>query len=253
MISSGSTAFYEAFSKVAAFQDLKAEIIWASDSDSISIWTRASYSLFAPRIYISAGIHGDEPCGPDALLRFLELHPLSWSCDWVIAPSLNPTGLRQGTRENAAGIDLNRDFLRRESGEVRALINWWECQDRACDLHLSLHEDWEASGFYLYEINTGGIGSLAGPILGAVQEVVPLESSGPVDGHELSAPGLILHSPDPDEEEGWPEAIWLAKRSPVLSVTFEAPGRDARDRRTMSLVSALRAALRRFDFPAGES
>lgn len=247
MMSADLNAFQEAFSRVAALQGLKPGIIWESGSDSISIWTRASNPPFAPRIYISAGMHGDEPCGPDALLRFLDLHPLSWSFDWVIAPALNPTGLRHGTRENAEGIDLNRDFLRRESGEIRALINWWECQDRGCDLHLSLHEDWETSGFYLYEINTGKMESLAGTILGEIKREVPLECSGPIDGHELTAPGLILHEPAPDEEEGWPEAIWLVRNFPVLSITFEAPGRDGRENRTMSLVSALRAALSRVE------
>ncbi|MEQ1840136.1 MAG: M14 family metallocarboxypeptidase [Verrucomicrobiales bacterium] len=237
------TAYGDVFARLAEGQNFKSEVIWESGADSILIWTRSSSPAFAPRVYISAGIHGDEPCGPDALLRFLELHQLSCDCDWVIAPVLNPSGLRQGTRENAEGIDLNRDFFRRETGEVCALIDWWVSQDRGCDLHLSLHEDWETSGLYLYEINTGGVGSLAEKILASIQKIVPLESSGPVDGHELSAPGLILHDPEPDEEFGWPEAIWLARKFRVLSITFEAPGRIPKGYRTAGLVTALGAAV----------
>ncbi len=243
MIADPVTTYEIEFARIADRQGLSAELIWESGVDAIRIWTRPSTSAFAPRIYLSAGIHGDEPCGPDALFRFLELHELSPSCEWVIAPVLNPSGLRRGTRENRDGIDLNRDFFRQKSGEVRALIDWWESQGRGCDLHLSLHEDWETSGLYLYEINTGGIGSLAEKILASIQEIVPLESSALVDGHELNAPGLILHSPDPDEEDGWPEAIWLARKFPSLSITFEAAGRIPRGYRTAGLVTALVAAV----------
>ncbi len=243
MMADPLTTFEIALARIANRQGLSAEVIWESGVDAIRIWTRPSTSAFAPRIFLSAGIHGDEPCGPDALFRFLELHELSPSCEWVIAPVLNPSGLRRGIRENGEGIDLNRDFFRQESGEVRALINWWKRQNRGCDLHFSLHEDWETAGLYLYEINTGGIGGLAENILNLIREIVPLEVAGPVDGHQLSAPGLILHAPEPDEEFGWPEAIWLARHYPVLSITFEAPGKMPRGCRTAGLLTALAAAV----------
>jgi murein peptide amidase A len=237
------TAFEEEFAMIANRQGLDAEVIWESGDDRIRLWTRAAATAFAPRVFLSAGIHGNEPCGPEALLRFLELHPLSPSCDWVIAPLLNPTGMKVGTRENRDGIDMNRDFYRKESGEVRALVGWWEDQSRGCDLHISLHEDWETTGLYLYEINTGPITSFAGAILDSIRPIVPLEAEGPVDGHELSAPGLIIHEPEPDESLGWPEAIWLVKRYPLLSLTLEAPGRVARGYRTAGLLTALTSTV----------
>jgi hypothetical protein len=237
------TAFEEKFAAVAKQQGLEPEVIWESGDDRIQFWTRPSATAFAPRLFLSAGIHGDEPCGPEALLRFLELHSLADSCDWVIAPLLNPTGLKKGTRENNDGIDLNRDFYRKESGEVQAFTRWWEEQSRGCELHLSLHEDWETTGLYLYEINTGTIASFAGAILNSIRAVVPLEDEGPVDGHELSEPGLIRHDPDPDDAFGWPEAIWLVKRYPLLSLTLEAPGRIARGYRRAGLLTALTSAV----------
>jgi murein peptide amidase A len=235
--------FEDEFARVATHQSLVPEQIWQSGVDAIHFWTRSSPATIAPRVFLSAGIHGDEPCGSEALLRFLKLHTLSTACDWVIAPLLNPSGMALGKRENRDGIDLNRDFFRKESEEIRAFTSWWECQGRGCDFHFSLHEDWETNGFYLYEINTSSIASFAGNILNSLHKIVPLEERGPIDGHELSAPGLINHDPEPDEEFGWPEAIWMAKRYPLASLTLEAPGRCTPGFRTSALLTALTSAV----------
>src|SRR5215475_11234963 len=58
------------------------------------------------RIYISAGIHGDEPAGPLAARQLLEDN--AWPADvslWLL-PCLNPTGFQFHRRENSDGIDL---------------------------------------------------------------------------------------------------------------------------------------------------
>jgi len=243
MISDTVMALETKFSRLARQQHLVPETIWETGPDAIRVWTRDSDSGNALRIFISAGIHGDEPCGPEALLQFLETHELSRACHWAIAPILNPWGLKNGKRENASGIDLNRDFLQKQSEEIRAITQWWENQNQGCDLHLSLHEDWETDGLYLYEINTGKLLPLGERILHNLPDFIPRQIKGPVDGHDLSAPGLILHEPEPDEAFGWPEAIWLAKRSPILSITLEAPGQISRHERTACLLASLTAAV----------
>src|SRR4051794_1449355 len=45
-----------------------------------------------PRIYLSAGIHGDEPAPPTALLEMIEAGVFDRRADWLICPLLNPTG-----------------------------------------------------------------------------------------------------------------------------------------------------------------
>ncbi len=250
---SSVSRFEETFALVAGGRGLVPERLWESGEDRITLWTRSSAGgAPAPCLFLSAGIHGDEPCGPETLLRFLEEHPLSTACEWVVAPLLNPSGMKRGTRENREGIDLNRDFYRKESGEIRALTSWWEARERGCDLHVSLHEDWETSGLYLYEINTGGIASFAGRVLDSIRGTVALEETGPVDGHELSAPGLILHAAEPDEELGWPEAIWLAKRYPLLSLTLEGAGGVDCHSRTAGLLAALTTVVAEAEAMAGD-
>ena len=66
-------------------------------------------------------IHGNEPAGR-AVARLVEAHPPPRAHVWVIE-DLNPDGVAAGTRQNAQGVDLNRNFpwrwrpLSRASGQ----------------------------------------------------------------------------------------------------------------------------------------
>jgi protein MpaA len=64
-------------------------------------------------------IHGNECAGMAIVRRFVGVHGV------VVLPTLNPDGLAAGTRGNARGVDLNRDFLaatQRETRIARKLI-----------------------------------------------------------------------------------------------------------------------------------
>lgn len=68
----------------------------------------------APTVLLLGAIHGDEPMSHRLLERFadeLERHP-EWAPGRrvVVASPLNPDGLARGTRANARGVDLNRNF-----------------------------------------------------------------------------------------------------------------------------------------------
>lgn len=179
-----------------------------------------------PRILVSAGVHGDEPAGTLALLEILSADALSERCEWILFPALNPLGLLRGTRENAEGIDLNRDFKTRRAAETRFYIEQVEAF-AAIDLHLSLHEDWEYDKAYLYELNSSGRTSIAPALLEATDQCIGLLDAAMIDGHQPTARGFIRHELEPDEPEGWLEAIFLTQRYPVLSYTLETPSRGA--------------------------
>lgn len=198
-----------------------------------------------PRIYLSAGIHGDEPAGPHAIEDLLRHERLSPDVSWTICPLLNPWGWGAGTRENSRGIDLNRDYLTKESSEAVAHSAWID-RVGCHDLYLSLHEDWEASGFYLYEINTSAHLPFAARILEEVAKVMRIEPLHCIDDHLVCAPGYIAHPPVPDEPRNWPEAIYHCKRYPHLSYTFETPSSLPLQERVLALVTAVEAATTAF-------
>jgi hypothetical protein len=195
----------------------------------------------APRIYLSAGIHGDEPAAPLAALQLLREDRWPDSVELFLCPCLNPTGFVANQRENSAGIDLNRDYLHLESPEIRAHVAWLE-QRPAFDLCLCLHEDWEAHGFYVYELNPDRQPSLAEAVIAGVTPVCPIDPSAIIEGREARG-GIIRPSLDPRTRPQWPEAFWLLTHKTRLSYTLEAPSDFPLEVRVKALVNGVQAAL----------
>jgi hypothetical protein len=175
-----------------------------------------------PRIYLSGGIHGDEPAPPLALLELLNSGVFDARANWFVCPLLNPVGLSLGLRENAGGLDLNRDYKDLRSAEIAAHVRWLQRQPNF-DLTLCVHEDWESQGYYLYELNPHQRPSLAEPIIEVVARVCPIETATVIDGRETAAPGIIRPINDPLLRETWPEAIYLRAHHTTLSYTLETP------------------------------
>ena len=198
-------------------------------------------SSSAPRVYISTGMHGDEPAGPLAGLRLLREDRWPAHLDLWFCPCLNPAGLALNRRENPDGKDLNRDYLHLETAEVRAHVAWLERQP-GFDLCLCLHEDWESHGFYVYELNPDHRPSLAEPIVEAVSRVCPVDQSEIIEGRPARG-GIIRPDIDPRTRPQWPEAFWLQMNKTRLSYTLEAPSDFPLETRVNALVAGVNAAL----------
>ncbi len=110
------------------------------------------------RVWLQATIHGGEVCGKEALLELIRDLLTGTHDEWLsslvllIAPVYNADGNEQlgdhrpfqlgplqgmGIRENAQGLDLNRDHIKLESPEARALVRAYVDYDPhlVIDLH----------------------------------------------------------------------------------------------------------------------
>jgi len=194
------------------------------------------------RIYISAGIHGDEPAGPLAALKMIQENRWPENAEIFLVPCLNPVGFTLNRRENPDGMDLNRDYRYPQSAEVRAHIAWLERQPRF-DFYLCLHEDWESRGFYLYEQNPDGKPSRAEKIIAAVREICPIDESEIIEGR-VAQGGIIRPAIQPHERPDWPEAFYLIVNKSRQGYTLEAPSDFPLQMRVNALVAGVNAAVK---------
>jgi predicted deacylase len=193
------------------------------------------------RIYISTGIHGDEPAGPLAALKLIQENRWPDNAEIFLLPCLNPAGYTLNRRDNGDGIDLNRDYRQPKAAETRAHLAWLERQP-AFDLYLCLHEDWEAHGFYLYVQNPDNQPSFAGKIIEAVRAVCPIDLSENIEGR--AAQGGVIHPKiNPAERPDWPEAVYLICHKSRQGYTLEAPSDFPLATRVNALVAAVNAAI----------
>lgn len=208
------------FSALGVERGFRVETIGVIGGDPVVALTKRA-SGARPRIYISSGVHGDEPAPPQALLQLLQQGRFDDSANWFLVPMLNPSGFRCNQRNNGQGIDLNRDYLDPVTDEVRSHVRWLQHQPRF-DLALCLHEDWESRGFYLYELNPQSGASLALKIRAAAELHMPIEQDEVIDGRPIDEKGIIRPESDPTLRENWPEAIYLLQHHADRSYTLES-------------------------------
>ncbi len=200
-----------------------------------------------PRFYLSAGIHGDEIAGPLAVLEMLRRPDFFAGIDTTIFPILNPEGLARGLRGNYAGIDLNRDYRGARSTEIRGHLAVLTKLGRY-DVAMMLHEDYEGTGAYLYELNDGPIPGLGARLIAAMRKHVPIDERPEIE--EVEARGGIIQRADIIRRMGpignrpeWPEAIYLSLFHTNVSYTTETPMLQPLDQRVRAQIEAVRTML----------
>jgi hypothetical protein len=86
---------------------------------------------FKVPVFINGSIHGNEYTGVDASIRLIEtlayedtpeVQAILENAIVLVNVVQNPDGRVQGTRQNAAGFDMNRDFISQTQPEVRATV-----------------------------------------------------------------------------------------------------------------------------------
>lgn len=235
------------FHAAAEAQGFRTELFGESHGVPLHAFTRRAVGTH-PRVYISAGVHGDEPAAPYALLDLMKRGFFGPFTTWFLIPMLNPSGFTLAQRENHDGVDLNRDYLLPRSPEVRDHVNWLRRQPRF-DLALCLHEDWETHGFYLYELARKSDPAWARRLRAAATEFLPIEQGDIIDGRPIDEPGIIRPESDPDLRELWPEAIYLFKHHTDTCFTLESPSARPLKTRVHALTAAVDSAVAHLSSP----
>jgi protein MpaA len=186
-----------------------------------------------PVVSLAAGVHGDEPAAPWALLSVVRDGLLDGNFGYRIWPCTNPSGYEAGTRRNAEGDDINRSFMRGgATPEARAIIT--ANRDRSFALSLDLHEDFESTGFYCYEPKGQIDDGLGAAVLSALRDAgFTLQEM--QDGYDLGyppeahatlqlEPGRVVYDPAESVQHlgGLPYSTYML-RSARRAMTFESP------------------------------
>ena len=213
----------------------------------------------APVVHITAGVHGDEPAAPWALLSIVRDGLLDPRYAYRMWPCTNPSGYVLGTRANAEGDDVNRSFSRGgTTPESRAIVT--ANRDRKFAFALDLHEDFEADGFYCYEPLVDGAAPLGTAILDAIEAAgFPLQTLDHL--FDLGYPrdperaaklrtlerGRVLVNVGAETQhfgfKGLPLSLFLLRGATRRYVTLETPRRRAWEERIAMHRVAVSAAL----------
>lgn len=195
-----------------------------------------------PLVYLSAGVHGDEPGATSGLLTWAQQNTGLLARDsFLIFPCLNPHGLLHNTRADHRGLDLNRRFHLDNDpvcGPWRRVLT-----GRAMRLAICLHEDYDACGAYVYELSRKPRGWSREPLQFSASARLPVDSRTRIDGR-AAHDGVIQRKKSPRGLPGLPEAVAIYELGCPVSLTFETPSEFALDDRAQAHVRFLQAALR---------
>lgn len=196
-----------------------------------------------PAAYLSSGVHGDEPGAAWGLLTWAEKQVRELKRgSFLIAPCLNPVGLTLNTRADHRGIDINRRFHDAKDVICGPWQRW--ITNKAMRFGLCLHEDYDAQGIYLYELNharqTAGHG-----IIERCARVIAPDPRRNIDGQRARG-GVIRRRTLPTHLPGMPEAIELHQRGCPLTLTFETPSEFDLDTRVRAQAGFIKAAMEAF-------
>ena len=183
-----------------------------------------------------------------AVLDLLRRNAFPDNANYTLFPLINPSGLATGTRENAEGIDLNRDYgLSPRSYETQTQLDWiGECQ---FGLTLCLHEDDEGEGFYIYSHARDGDGPDYPEIaLAAAAPFTGIDMRQEIDGMparngRMFPPPDVMHPSRAD----LPEALRLFfHHGAQVTLTTETPSSQPISNRIQAQCAVVEAVMREY-------
>jgi predicted deacylase len=179
-----------------------------------------------PIIWLSGGIHGDEPAGTyAAFLVYKILRARNIPC--IVFPCMNPWGFDRNKREGMNGMDLNHvyELVGGKSPKCIESQKQFTHVSETVKLVLDLHEDMNANGCYLWK----------SPQIGEKEIKEILDVASKIDDRKIiegykSNDGIINDTGRSDEPPS--ETVWLNSKGfrNTLVLETNSSNRDMKDR-----------------------
>jgi murein peptide amidase A len=193
-----------------------------------------------PWVYLSAGIHGDESASTEACLKWLTSASHSQNdLNLMIFPCLNPWGLVNNRRTDAEGRDLNRTY--HDDAVPQTAAHKAALTGRRFDVALALHEDFDATGVYIYETR-GKRPHWAEKLLAAASRHLPVDLRRAIEGRSSKA-GIMRRKITPDMMPDHPEAFVLFFHHTERPFTLETPSEAHIDARVAAHTAMISCAV----------
>jgi protein MpaA len=191
------------------------------------------------RVGLFGAIHGDEPSGALALIKFLqelaEDPRLAENFHLEVYPVCNPSGFEDGTRHSRRGYDLNREFWS-ASTEAEVQILEHELRTQHFNGIIQLHADDTSEGIYGFVRGHTLTENLLRPALREAGRILPRNVDATIDGF-AARDGIIR-----DHYEGVLTTPLQMDALP-FEIIFETPQLAPLDLQVEALVIALRTIL----------
>src|SRR5215831_19548716 len=214
--------------------------VYASAED-FDLWCYCSPALRRTGgIYLSAGIHGDEPAGPEALYQWAELHAsVLKNLQLMIFPCLNPWGLKNNRRTDSENRDLNRCYHLDDLPRIKAQKEL--IQQHSFRLAMCLHEDYDAQGVYLYEVRKK-LTPFGRELLSAAGYYIPIDMRRVIEGRRAEQ-GWIARRLSPKKFPFLAEAIYVSFNHSERTITAETPSEYDLCKRIEAQIAMIQRAI----------
>ncbi len=173
-----------------------------------------------PRLFISSGMHGDEYKVVSSVSKSLKMY-LNKMPSFIYVPIAAPSAVKNKTRVNESGQDVNRGFMEisttEESKAIMEIIQ--RCK---FDFAVSFHEDPQFSDFYMYDDQIGQISQDIVNLYDAFKQKLQKMNiglySGMDDGKDPSLDHMIVNAYkalifDPSQKENGQLESWMIRRN----------------------------------------
>lgn len=217
-----------------------------AQSHPIVLARSRSYDPSKPTVVLSAGIHGDEPAGVHAIIRFLnnDLHCYADRFNFLALPCLNPIGFDAGKHNTASGMNINDHFGKQSDG---ALVQTIEAKIKSVApsvvLSFDLHEDnsGDQRGCYAYEMVSHDTNRIAHGVLEALDPADICQK--PVIYDDASKNGVIERIVDGSQAALGSLDWYLKTQGAQHAITIETPSEWPLEKRIQAHLAMIHRGL----------